>query len=139
MNILGTISSFDVDTDELKIKLAFITPEIEEALLQMFQNRKLTKLKLNVVKEAGTYGQQKRLFGSIRCILQSKLKRKPTANETAIFYAASVKAFFPVKMYMLGDEYIQYIPSWGDLSKSERDAVVERLQELYPNVDFEHY
>lgn len=139
VNIIGNLYSYDPEKQTVTFRLAFINSSIEEEIMNLMQKSSLHKFSFSSVKESGTYGQQKRLFGTLGAILDKLLKRKHTAKEMSIFYMAIVKQFFPVRTYLLGDDLIRApVVSLADLSKEERDDLVETIQEFYAylNIDF---
>lgn len=139
IGIVGNITSYDPQTQVISFKLAFVNTTIEKEIEALLHKSGLHKFSFSSVKDSGTYGQQKRLFGTLGAILDKLLKRKHTAKEMSIFYMAVVKQFFPIKTYRLGDETLHApVVSLHDLSREERDELVETIQDFYSylGIDF---
>jgi hypothetical protein len=134
VNILGHLSSYDQEKQTVTFTLSFVLPSMEEDIEKLLQKPGLHKFSFSSVKESGTYGQQKRFFGSISLLLDKVLKRKHTAKELGVWYNVMARKYFGVSHYVLGDEE-GHVPRvhLSELSKEERDDVTEQIQ-----ADYEH-
>lgn len=131
-NIFLSIDSYDVKTNKLVMKPAFITDDT----LEFIENNKGKTLKyqVNGFRENGSYEQQKKIWVMCRTILKWHNSKNPSFQVNAENLRAiyeTIRNLFPARQIEIDGSIQYYLPSLEDLSKEERFFVIQQIEDKY--------
>lgn len=132
MDVLGKIKSFNMDTMELILEVAFVDEMVLENIESFIRENKLSRVHINrsKVQELMTYEQQKKWFVMLKKILQFYQVPANSKNILAL-HIEFKKNLFPVRRIQIGDKFIPDIPSLTELSKEQLSEGIQYLYDTY--------
>lgn len=129
--LFGNFEKFDSKTNELTIKVAFLTPESMQSLMEEIEQRRLKKIPLKPMRDSGTYKQQKKVFVLIKKRIEFSYRDdiKPvTLQRMRDMYDYVKDSYYPVRQFNLeGKDHYFKVSSMRDLDKDERHDLLERM------------
>lgn len=134
IKLLGKIISFNPVTNEIMLKLSFISPEIQSYIEDILtdEEQKPFKISFNSNKRLSiTYKQQKQFFVDLTKILLA-MDIYPDSEHKKAYYEHLKESLFPVKYVNFGDKEIPLPPSsLMDLTIDEANEVIQKNREIH--------
>ncbi len=140
---LGEFLEYDIETNILKIKISFITPEEQAKLEKGVLEQQQHKFK-HMVKNSSSVSQQQRecWYGSLRTIIL-KAELLPNAKMMAVFNDRMRRAHFPaidIEFGSLGNnESIPDPKRMREMSHEEMGNAIQALHNKYDEIDWSKY
>jgi len=131
--ILGKLITYDPDKSFIGIRVAFLTPQIQKNLEELFVSNKLIKFTFNSIQSSRskTYEQQKKFWVDVNKILR-KMSVPVTSENSNILYDNIKRNIFPVKYVDFGEiNRLPYVPEMKELTIEEMSGVINKLHDQY--------
>lgn len=138
IDLFGSISTFNLENNELVFNLNHLTLETIEDLQGFIESQEVeTKLSFKIIKKERTLSakQRKQFWVDFQKIMEALKIPKTVENSKVFYYDVVKKNIFPVKYRSLGDHSYPYIPEMKELLIEEMADIIQRQRDYYGNLD----
>ena len=135
----GRILYLDLENSKVIFELEFLTPELVDELVTLFESEDSTLLHFKSKKRERLLSaqQRKQFWIDLFKIMRALQIPKNPENCRIFYYDVIKKNIFPVKYRTLGDNSYPYIPEMKELRISEMSEIIQRQRDTYENLNID--
>ena len=131
IKLLGTIQNFSSSSNELTVKLGFLSPEKMEVIEELFTEKSLMSFSINKPRKASKTHKQLKMYHRVLKLILEKREIDVTSSNLKALDIHMKKSLLLCDVLILEDKTIPIVPSKANLSIEEMTTLIQRMIELY--------
>ena len=131
IKLLGTIQIFSSSSNELTVKLGFLSPEKMEVIEELFTEKSLMSFSINKPRKASKTHKQLKMYHRVLKLILEKREIDVTSSNLKALDIHMKKSLLLCDVLILEDKTIPIVPSKANLSIEEMTTLIQRMIELY--------
>ena len=131
IKLLGTIQNFSSSSNELTVKLGFLSPEKMEVIEELFTEKSLMSFSINKPRKASKTHKQLKMYHRVLKLILEKREIDVTSSNLKALDIHMKKSLLLCDTLILEDKTIPIVPSKANLSIEEMTTLIQRMIELY--------